>query len=135
MIEYTSAGGVVVNELGEVAMVFTHTNSWQLPKGGVEPGEERLQAAIREIGEEAGITEPELTCIKAYPPYTRMSSDGLRFMTIYYFLFRSDKQPLRPSMEIIECKWVPIDQVAEELTYKEDKEFFRSIQAELAALN
>ncbi|MFH0905318.1 MAG: NUDIX domain-containing protein [bacterium] len=132
MVKSESAGGVIVNEVGEVAIVFTHTNSWQLPKGTVEAGEEYLQTAKREIEEETGITE--LTYIKSYPPYARMSGGGDRLIAIYYFLFRAAKQPLRPSMEILECRWVPIDQVAGALTYKEDQEFFSSIQSELVSL-
>ncbi|MBN2585151.1 NUDIX hydrolase [Patescibacteria group bacterium] len=134
MTKKESAGGVIVNEVGEVVLVFTHTHSWQLPKGTVEPGEEYLEAALREIGEEAGIEPDNLNYVKSYPSYSRMSGDKNKFMTIYYFLFRAANQPLTPSMEILKCRWVPIAQVAEKLTYKEDQDFFRSIQNELLSL-
>lgn len=31
------------------------TEAWQMPQGGVDPGEDPLDAAIRELGEEAGV--------------------------------------------------------------------------------
>ena len=46
----SSAGGV------QVALIATARGSrWQLPKGRLEPGEEAVQAAIREVEEETGL--------------------------------------------------------------------------------
>lgn len=60
-----SAGGVAFRrvEIGEgsgggvqVALIATAGgNRWQLPKGRLEPGEEAVQAAIREVEEETGL--------------------------------------------------------------------------------
>ena len=50
-----SAGGVVLNKKGEVLIVNQYGNSWSLPKGHIEEGEEILEAAKREIYEESGI--------------------------------------------------------------------------------
>ena len=57
-----SAGGVVLNKNGEVLIVNQHGNSWSLPKGHIEEGEEILEAAKRETYEESGIKN--LTYIK-----------------------------------------------------------------------
>jgi 8-oxo-dGTP pyrophosphatase MutT (NUDIX family) len=38
-------------------LVLRCYQNWDFPKGGVEPGETPLQAAIRETAEEAGITD------------------------------------------------------------------------------
>ena len=45
-------------------MVNQNNNSWSLPKGQVEKGENELTAAKREIHEEAGIEEKNLELIK-----------------------------------------------------------------------
>lgn len=34
--------------------IDTRTEAWQMPQGGIDPGEEPRQAALRELGEEIG---------------------------------------------------------------------------------
>jgi len=36
---------------------------WQMPQGGIDPGEEPLEAALRELGEETGIEEGSVEVI------------------------------------------------------------------------
>ena len=55
-----SAGGVVTNAEGEVLVVSQRGTSWSLPKGHIDPGENALAAAKREIYEESGIRDLEL---------------------------------------------------------------------------
>ncbi len=122
MIKMHSAGGIIINEFNEVAIVFTNTKSWQFPKGGIEPGETHAETAIREIQEETGLKD--LTLVKKLPEYSRLSTLAKDTqLHIYYFLFRIKKQKLVPSAEISQCKWVAIDKVKNELTYPEDKKF------------
>ena len=121
-----SAGGVIVNEFNEIAVVFTDTKSWQFPKGTIEKGEEYFETALREIKEETGLTELKL--ISKLPVYTRISSKTKEPRDLHYFLFHVKKQELKPSMEITDAKWIPLNRIEDLLTYKEDKEFFRKIQ-------
>ncbi len=46
------SGGIVWNKLKGIVVVNQNNNSWSLPKGHVEEGEDNLAAAIREIKEE-----------------------------------------------------------------------------------
>ena len=57
MKQTESAGGVVVNLKGEILVVSQHGKSWSLPKGHLDPGEDALSAAQREVYEESGIRE------------------------------------------------------------------------------
>ncbi len=52
--------GVVVarkTDAGWVTLMLRAFHHWDFPKGIREPGEEPMQAAVREVGEETGITE------------------------------------------------------------------------------
>ena len=51
-----SCGVVILNPDRELLLCHvTGQNHWDLPKGGIDPGETPLQAALREAHEEAGL--------------------------------------------------------------------------------
>jgi 8-oxo-dGTP pyrophosphatase MutT (NUDIX family) len=71
-----SAGVVVIRETHEGwrYLLLRAYNHWDFPKGMVEPGEEPLAAAIREVREETLITELEFAWGEVYTqtgPYSR----------------------------------------------------------------
>lgn len=52
------AGIMLVNNDGKVFVgqrLDSSADAWQMPQGGIDPGEEPEQAAYRELGEETGI--------------------------------------------------------------------------------
>jgi putative (di)nucleoside polyphosphate hydrolase len=52
------AGVMLVNAEGKVFVgqrIDSSVEAWQMPQGGIDPGEDAETAAIREIGEETGI--------------------------------------------------------------------------------
>ena len=71
-----SAGVVVVRQSGDnwrVLMLRVY-NYWDCPKGEVEPGEDALATARREVVEETGIADLEFRCGEDYivtPPYSK----------------------------------------------------------------
>jgi ADP-ribose pyrophosphatase YjhB (NUDIX family) len=128
-----SAGGVVTNEDGEVLVVSQHGTSWSLPKGHIDPGENALEAAKREIYEESGIRDLEL--IRELGTYERhkIGVDGgddrseVKFITM--FLFRTRERSLRPvDPDNPEAKWVERSKVGALLTHQRDKEFFERVE-------
>ena len=61
------AGVMLVNGAGLVFVgqrLDSSSAAWQMPQGGIDPGETAQAAALRELGEEAGI-EPSLVTIQA----------------------------------------------------------------------
>jgi len=53
--EIQGAGGVVFNASGKVLVLGHVEGTWVFPKGHLEPSESPLEAALREVEEEAGI--------------------------------------------------------------------------------
>lgn len=57
------AGIMLYNEGGQVfagQRIDTTAEAWQMPQGGIDPGETGIQAAWRELGEEVGTDKAEL---------------------------------------------------------------------------
>lgn len=42
-------------------LLMRHPDRWDLPKGHVDPGESNLECALRELEEETGITQDDIT--------------------------------------------------------------------------
>jgi len=71
-----SCGTLVVNSAGQLLVCHvTDTAKWDIPKGMQDPGESTLQAAMRELREEAGI-----------------AFDAARFEDLGGFAYRRDKR-------------------------------------------
>jgi 8-oxo-dGTP pyrophosphatase MutT (NUDIX family) len=55
-----AGGGLVYNQNGEVLFIF-RDGKWDLPKGGIEKGEDIESTAIREVEEETGVNKLRIT--------------------------------------------------------------------------
>ncbi len=130
-VETKCAGGVVLNKYGEVLVVNQNGDSWSLPKGHIDPGEDRLTTAKREIYEESGVSTLNLLQdLGSYKRY-RIALDGRddlgELKTIYMFLFSTTQMDLNPiDPHNPEAKWVDISDVSKLLTHPKDKIFFDS---------
>ena len=51
-----AGGGLVYNKKNEVLFIFRN-GKWDLPKGGIEKGEDIEQTALREVEEETGVNQ------------------------------------------------------------------------------
>ena len=131
MVDEISAGGVVVNN-GKVIVVFQEkTQTWALPKGHVDKGESVEETARREIYEEAGIAD--LTFVKKLGYYIRGTKKHPKIKKrISLLQFTTTQNKLKPiDPENPKAKWVPVNEVANLLSYEEDKNFFLKIKDSL----
>ncbi len=131
MIKTQSAGGVVINKDGKVLVVQQQMNTWSLPKGHVDPGENILKTAKREIYEESGIKQ--LNFVRKLGTYRRETLQNIdELKTINFLLFTTEQMNLKPvDPKNPKALWVDKDKVADVLTHPKDKEFFLSIVGEI----
>ncbi len=131
-----SAGGVILNGRGEVAVVSQYGTTWSLPKGHLESDEDPLTAAKREIYEETGLLELEfIRELGAYERYrigTRRENDTTELKLITMFLFYTTQDVLAPiDPRNPAAIWVPKYLVSQKLSHPKDKAFFKGVVDEL----
>jgi len=64
------AGVMLVNSANQVFVgqrIDTTLEAWQMPQGGIDPGEDALAAAVRELGEETGVAPEHVELIAEAP--------------------------------------------------------------------
>lgn len=66
--------------------------AWQMPQGGVDPGETPEAAALRELGEEIGITPDRVEILDATPGWLRYDLPAEIVPRIWGGRFRGQQQ-------------------------------------------
>jgi 8-oxo-dGTP pyrophosphatase MutT (NUDIX family) len=160
MVREISAGGVVVRRAAEgwqlavieprkdPAPVLTGSANKKtsqkmllaLPKGLVDPGEKPQQTAIREVGEETGLTAVPVTKLgDTKYAYVRTWGGKERvFKIVSFYLFRYESgeiDEIAPEMriEVKRALWIPLEDATRKLAYRGEKDMVRRAQAYLAA--
>ena len=84
-----AGGGLVYNKKGEVLFIFRN-GKWDLPKGGIEKGEEIEHTAMREVEEETGVGKLKITnkLQKTYHVFKRNGKYKLKIT--HWFEMQSD---------------------------------------------
>lgn len=83
------------------------------PKGTIEAGESSLAAAVREVGEEAGLCELAYVAFLGQQRYSFIDGDGeLVEKTVDWFLFTTENQEVTPRAAegFVGAEWLPFDQ-------------------------
>jgi 8-oxo-dGTP pyrophosphatase MutT (NUDIX family) len=103
-----AAGGLVKNEKGERLFIF-RLGKWDLPKGKLSENETPEEAAIREVKEETGLSELQITgdLPSTFHIYTRKGKQILK-QTWWFEMEAKSTQALIPQIEeeITEVRWI-----------------------------
>lgn len=135
----TSAGGVVIcgepgsERLAAIVPVRRSPNGARvlcLPKGHIDPGEDALGAAIREVREEAGV-EVELIAELGEIGYWYRREGRTVFKSVDFFLFKYMSGDLDDhDDEVEQARWIDLREAAGELSYEGEREIVaRAIEA------
>ncbi len=125
-----SAGGVLLDDTGRVLLIRTRNLRgepvWTFPKGHIERGEKREEAALREVREETGY---EAEIVEPLPPVTYWFwRNGTKVRkTVYWFLMRPRHQVGEPDEEVEEIRWVHPTEALLMLTYSSDRDLLKQI--------
>lgn len=106
-----AAGGLVRNEESEVLLIFRR-DYWDLPKGKIDPGETSKETAVREVGEETGLTNVELGDFICHTYHTYKNRKGNRKLKRTYWYHMTTKETdlkLQHEEDIEKGEWVKID--------------------------
>lgn len=107
-----AAGAIVQDGQGDI-LVIDRFNRPDLPKGHVEPGERRRQAALREVREECGIEGLRLGQRAGQTYHVYPLNGQLILKTTRWYRATAPRQKTRPQTEesITQAYWMPRDLV------------------------
>lgn len=139
-------GAVILNQDGLVLAGerHDHPGAWQLPQGGLRPGEEPFAGVLREIEEETGLAPVQLTLLAVYPewlvyelpPERRTPKHGRGQVQQWYYLRLQPSATVdlarAVSREFVAVRWLSLTELAE-TTAPFRRSLYRKLAVRLAA--
>ncbi len=122
-----ASGGIVVRRMDggspEVALVHRPSyDDWSFPKGKRVDDESDRQTALREVEEETG-----LVCrIDRAVGRVQYRDRKNRPKTVMYWLMTPVEGTFRPTSEVDEIRWLPLERAENRLTYEHDRRLLRA---------
>ena len=123
-----SAGGLIFDERGRVAIIARHSRSghleWCLPKGHIEKGETPEQTAVREVHEETGILGEVIESIATIDYWFTGTSQRVHKLVHHYALRRVSGDLTvegDPDHEAEDAIWVDFTDLDDVLSYPNER--------------
>ena len=121
------AGGVVFDDRGRVLCIREASGAWVFPKGHVDPGEDHLTTALREVEEEAGVVakvpDPTVTFVTRY-----LNTRGVpREITWYVMRADDGAVPVMREAKFPEGAFLTIDEALDRLAYEHDSSLLQRV--------
>ena len=137
-----SAGGVIFRRTGgmvEIALISTKGGKvWGLPKGAAEKGENLARTAHREVREETGLEGriiEKLGHIEYFFTFKDVQGTKRIFKIVYFFLMEYTSGRVEDhDYEVDECRWVPIDEAAGLMRFKDEKDMIEKAKLMIEGL-
>jgi ADP-ribose pyrophosphatase YjhB (NUDIX family) len=134
-VYYVAAGGVVVWEQKVLLLNRPSHNEMRLPKGHIDPGEQAVTAALREVGEESGYWDLTVLADLGTQVVT-FSLEGQEIeRTERYFLMTLANTDVPQASEAqFMPVWLGWDEALRRLTFAAEQEWLRRAQQAAEAL-
>ena len=100
-------------------------SGWEFVKGGMDEGETPLQAVLREIKEEAGLSK--VSVVSMLPEKFSWTSNNTKYVYVPFILRADLDEPVSLVQEVVEhdaYKWLPEKEVEFYLTHIDNKNIF-----------
>lgn len=133
-----SAGGVVVRGEEVVVIVPTRRASdgsrvLALPKGHIDPGENALQAATREVREETGIVGEPITELGETRYWYRRDGQTIPKSVCFYLFSYVEGSTDDHDDEVEEARWIALQDAQSQLSHTAEREMVARAVAYLEA--
>jgi len=108
----------------EVCLIATAGRTrWQLPKGRIEPGETKEEAALREVLEETGLeAEIEEHLGEISFRYVRKQRKRIHKRVVFFLMVYQDGSTDDHDDEVDEARFFAIDEALERLTFESERD-------------
>jgi 8-oxo-dGTP pyrophosphatase MutT (NUDIX family) len=139
-LEEMSAGGVVFRHTqgnGTLYLLIRDSyRNWGFPKGHVEPGEERADAARREVAEETGLADLVIHAPVQEIDWFFRFRGRLIHKTCAFYLMESAAGEACPQRDegITACRWLSLEEALATVSYANAREVLRAAGQRVTAL-
>lgn len=124
------AGAIIFHpDNSRILLVYRSSHDdWSFPKGHIEPGETPEEAMVREVQEETGLEVTDI--ISTLPDHEYLNGSGTQCVTYMYHVQVAETE-LVTEHEGDRLEWIPVDEVEDQLTYENLKEYWLIAQESL----